>query len=51
MQTGNKSLTEIQQILTRKGVKGFVVKANANRVTLLVDRKDIEMNRRKWNGR
>lgn len=47
--TQGKSCSELEQILKRKGVKGFVVNVNQNRITMLVDRKDILNNRRKSN--
>lgn len=44
--TTGKTPTQIQKELEDKGVKGFVVKVNNDRVTMLVDREDIKNNRR-----
>ncbi|WMZ46848.1 hypothetical protein [Staphylococcus pseudintermedius] len=43
--TAGKSPTEINQELRKRGVKGFVVNVNHNRVTMLVDRRDIKQNK------
>lgn len=44
--TTGKTATQIQKELEDKGVKGFVVKVNQDRVTMLVDRADIKRNRK-----
>lgn len=43
--TQGKTPTQIQQELRELGVKGFVVKVAVSRVTMLVDREHINMNR------
>ncbi|EGQ2743344.1 hypothetical protein EEJ56_09350 [Staphylococcus pseudintermedius] len=43
--TAGKSPTEINQELRKRGVKGFVVNVNHNRVTMLVDRRDVKRNK------
>lgn len=43
--TAGKSPTEINQELRKRGVKGFVVSVSHNRVTMLVDRRDIKRNK------
>ncbi|EGQ1664749.1 hypothetical protein KXP60_001651 [Staphylococcus pseudintermedius] len=43
--TAGKSPTELQKELRMRGVKGFVVNVNHNRVTMLVDRRDIKRNK------
>ncbi|EGQ1620244.1 hypothetical protein GZ966_002431 [Staphylococcus pseudintermedius] len=43
--TAGKTPTEINQELRKRGVKGFVVNVNHNRVTMLVDRRDIKQNK------
>ena len=40
-----KTPTQIQRELRKLGVKGFVVKLAGSRVTMLVDREHINMNR------
>ena len=49
--TRGRSLTQLEQELQRRGVKGFVIDAIPTRVTVLADRADYESNRRKWNGK
>ncbi|RIL69145.1 hypothetical protein BUY49_11525 [Staphylococcus devriesei] len=44
--TQGKTPTQIQQELRELGVKGFVVKVAGSRVTMLVDRKHINKNRK-----
>ncbi|UXR72343.1 hypothetical protein [Staphylococcus sp. IVB6240] len=44
--TTGKTPTQLQKELEDKGVKGFVVKVNQDRVTMLVDRADIKRNRK-----
>ncbi|HCA7796309.1 TPA: hypothetical protein K8122_000667 [Staphylococcus pseudintermedius] len=43
--TEGKTPTEINQELRKRGVKGFVVNVNHNRVTMLVDRRDVKRNK------
>ncbi|UXR83209.1 hypothetical protein [Staphylococcus sp. IVB6214] len=43
--TTGKTPTEINQELRKRGVKGFVVNVNHNRVTMLVDRRDVKRNK------
>lgn len=43
--TTGKTPTQIQKELEDKGVKGFVVKVNNDRVTMLVERSQIKKNR------
>ncbi|QHW36830.1 hypothetical protein GZH82_05550 [Staphylococcus ursi] len=43
--TAGKSATEINQELCKRGVKGFVVNVNHNRVTMLVERRDVKRNK------
>ncbi|EHC9912486.1 hypothetical protein JSO81_002097 [Staphylococcus pseudintermedius] len=43
--TAGKTPTEINQELRKRGVKGFVVNVNHNRVTMLVDRRDVKRNK------
>ncbi|EOE4894025.1 hypothetical protein ACIP70_000997 [Staphylococcus pseudintermedius] len=43
--TAGKTPTEINQELRKRGVKGFVVNVNHNRVTMLLDRRDIKQNK------
>ncbi|EIT0466186.1 hypothetical protein L1G37_001984, partial [Staphylococcus pseudintermedius] len=40
--TAGKTPTELQQELRKRGVRGFVVNVNHNRVTMLVDRRDVK---------
>lgn len=50
MNTRGRTPHEIQQVLERKGIKGFVVRVDSTRVTMLVDKKDVQNNRRNCNG-
>ncbi|HGH0824162.1 TPA: hypothetical protein ACJHIC_000413 [Staphylococcus pseudintermedius] len=43
--TAGKTPTEINQELRKRGVRGFVVNVNHNRVTMLVDRRDVKRNK------
>ncbi|EGQ3575747.1 hypothetical protein I0580_002238 [Staphylococcus pseudintermedius] len=43
--TAGKTPTEINQELSMRGVKDFVVNVNHNRVTMLVDRRDVKRNK------
>lgn len=43
--TAGKTPTEINQELRKRGVKSFVVNVNHNRVTMLVDRRDVKRNK------
>ncbi|EKH2236604.1 TPA: hypothetical protein ACJI36_000353 [Staphylococcus pseudintermedius] len=43
--TAGKSPTELQKELRMRGVRGFVVNVNHNRVTMLVDRRDVKRNK------
>lgn len=43
--TAGKTPTELQRELRKRGVKGFVVNVNHNRVTMLVDRRDVKRNK------
>ncbi|EGQ3136477.1 hypothetical protein ACX811_001580 [Staphylococcus pseudintermedius] len=43
--TVGKTPTELQRELRKRGVKGFVVNVNHNRVTMLVDRRDVKRNK------
>ncbi|MDE9798906.1 hypothetical protein [Staphylococcus delphini] len=43
--TAGKTPTEIQKELQRRGVRGFVVNVSHNRVTMLVDRRDVKRNK------
>lgn len=47
--TRGRSLTQLEQELQRRGVKGFVIDVSPTRITVLADRIDYERNRRKWN--
>lgn len=47
--TRGRSLTQLEQELQSRGVKGFVIDASPTRITVLADRADYECNRRKWN--
>lgn len=47
--TRGRSLTQLEQELQRRGVKGFVIDASPTRITVLADRDDYERNRRNWN--
>ncbi|MBC8682598.1 hypothetical protein FXW00_03885 [Staphylococcus pseudintermedius] len=37
--------TELQKELRKRGVRGFVVNVSHNRVTMLVDRRDVKRNK------
>ncbi|MFB3180028.1 hypothetical protein [Staphylococcus pseudintermedius] len=43
--TAGKSPTELQKELRMRGVHGFVVNVSHNRVTMLVDRRDVKRNK------
>ncbi|EGQ4343473.1 hypothetical protein EH550_04535 [Staphylococcus pseudintermedius] len=43
--TAGKSPTEINQELRKRGVRGFVVNVSHDRVTMLVDRRDVKRNK------
>ncbi|MFH0717363.1 hypothetical protein WMC59_11280 [Staphylococcus delphini] len=43
--TAGKTPTELQRELRKRGVRGFVVNVSHNRVTMLVDRRDIKRNK------
>ncbi|PCF86374.1 hypothetical protein [Staphylococcus intermedius] len=43
--TAGKTPTELQRELRKRGVRGFVVNLSHNRVTMLVDRRDIKRNK------
>ncbi|EIS6533700.1 hypothetical protein LN325_000411 [Staphylococcus pseudintermedius] len=43
--TAGKTPTEIQKELQQRGVRGFIVNVGHNRVTMLVDRRDIKRNK------
>ncbi|GAB0302156.1 hypothetical protein JPSP37_27230 [Staphylococcus pseudintermedius] len=43
--TAGKSPTELQRELRKRGVRGFVVNVSHNRVTMLVDRRDVKRNK------
>ncbi|EMB9447658.1 hypothetical protein U9W31_001853 [Staphylococcus pseudintermedius] len=43
--TAGKTPTEINQELRKRGVRGFVVNVSHDRVTMLVDRRDIKRNK------
>ncbi|WP_462129310.1 hypothetical protein LPA55_03070 [Staphylococcus pseudintermedius] len=43
--TVGKSPTELQRELRKRGVRGFVVNVSHNRVTMLVDRRDVKRNK------
>ncbi|MDT0892852.1 hypothetical protein [Staphylococcus pseudintermedius] len=43
--TVGKTPTELQKELRKRGVKGFVVNVSHNRVTMLVDRRDVKRNK------
>ncbi|MGV3043512.1 hypothetical protein [Staphylococcus rostri] len=43
--TVGKSPTELQSELEEQGIRGFVVKVHHNKVSMLVNRADIKMNR------
>lgn len=47
--TRGRSLTQLEQELQSRGVKGFVIDASSTRITVLADRTDYERNRRNWN--
>ncbi|HCG2230750.1 TPA: hypothetical protein NJO34_002474 [Staphylococcus pseudintermedius] len=43
--TAGKTPTELQKELRKRGVRGFVVNVSHNRVTMLVDRRDVKRNK------
>ncbi|EHL7203022.1 TPA: hypothetical protein LQO41_000635 [Staphylococcus pseudintermedius] len=43
--TVGKTPTELQKELRKRGVHGFVVNVSHNRVTMLVDRRDVKTNK------
>ncbi|EGQ2868523.1 hypothetical protein EOQ16_07830 [Staphylococcus pseudintermedius] len=43
--TAGKTPTELQKELRKRGVRGFVVNVSLNRVTMLVDRRDVKRNK------
>lgn len=43
--TAGKTPTEINQELRKRGVRDFVVNVSHNRVTMLVDRRDVKRNK------
>ncbi|ANQ82708.1 hypothetical protein [Staphylococcus pseudintermedius] len=43
--TAGKTPTELQRELRKRGVRDFVVNVSYNRVTMLVDRRDIKRNK------
>ncbi|EGQ3351209.1 hypothetical protein G0U15_001133 [Staphylococcus pseudintermedius] len=43
--TAGKTPIEINQELRKRGVRGFVVNVSHNRVTMLVDRRDVKKNK------
>ncbi|PWZ51983.1 hypothetical protein DD929_11930 [Staphylococcus pseudintermedius] len=43
--TAGKARTELQRELSKRGVRGFVVNDRHNRVTMLVDRRDVKRNK------
>lgn len=43
--TVGKTPTELQKELCKRGVRGFVVNVSHNRVTMLVDRRDVKTNK------
>lgn len=45
--TRGRSLTQLEQELQSRGVKGFVIDASPTRITVLAERTDYERNRRK----
>ncbi|PTJ02724.1 hypothetical protein BU047_05320 [Staphylococcus simulans] len=47
--TRGRSLTQLEQELQVRGVKGFVIDASPTRITAIVAREDYLINRRKWN--
>lgn len=49
--TRGRSLTQLEQELQSRGVKGFVIDARPTRITAIVAREDYLNNRRNWNGR
>lgn len=44
-----RSLTQLEQELQSRGVKGFVIDASPTRITAIVAREDYLINRRNWN--
>lgn len=49
--TRGRSLTQLEQELQSRGVKGFVIDASPSRITAIVAREDYLNNRRNWNGK
>ncbi|EGQ3038745.1 hypothetical protein IP353_000715 [Staphylococcus pseudintermedius] len=49
--TAGKSPTEINQELRKRGVRGFVVNVSHDRVTMLVDRRDVKRNKECMRGK
>lgn len=47
--TRGRSLTQLEQELQSRGVKGFVIDASPARITAIVSREDYLINRRNWN--
>lgn len=43
--TVGKTPTELQKELRKRGVRGFVVNVSHNRVTMLVDRRNVKTNK------
>ncbi|UXR29852.1 hypothetical protein MUA73_10580 [Staphylococcus simulans] len=46
--TRERSLTQLEQELQSRGVKGFVIDASPTRITAIVAREDYLNNRRNW---
>lgn len=49
--TRGRSLTQLEQELQRRGVKGVVIDASPIRITAIVAREDYLNNRRNWNDK
>ncbi|OHR53639.1 hypothetical protein [Staphylococcus sp. HMSC061G12] len=49
--TRGRSLTQLEQELQSRDVKGFVIDASPTRITAIVAREDYLNNRRDWDGR
>lgn len=47
--TRGRSLTQLEEELQSRGVKGFVIDASPTRITAIVAREDYLINRRNWN--
>ncbi|HAR6215703.1 TPA: hypothetical protein I1715_002279 [Staphylococcus pseudintermedius] len=45
IKTSGKSPTEINKVLRKRGVRGFVVNVDPEEVTMLVDRRDVKRNK------